>query len=304
MTDFASVAMMKLIHRGLKQQGIALPSPAPTRGAHVALTDKRAVLVGLAEKFGLDAVLRIGDAVHSVEADPALTALTMAHDAIDLLSRWQRLERYIHSRHRIEFERTGALTIMLKHVSLQVDHPPLPVEDVLVIGLLIALFERVCQRPMSARIHGSSRWIRRNATWAKLPAADAARGFSVWELHLPADNRELAKRDCAEYSRSSFAIRTSQIFQRDLCSAWSVQSLARELAMSARTLQRRLASDGTSFQQALADARVAHAADLLAKSGSLARRNWLRLWLFRSGALQSGIQAKHQRHARSISNRL
>lgn len=90
MTDFASVAMMKLIHRGLKQQGIALPSPAPTRGAHVALTDKRAVLVGLAEKFGLDAVLRIGDAVHSVEADPALTALTMAHDAIDLLSRWQQ----------------------------------------------------------------------------------------------------------------------------------------------------------------------------------------------------------------------
>jgi len=101
MNDFAAAAMLRLIGLGLKRQGIAWPAPAPAaaRGAHVPLGDKRRLLDALLQQHGAEALLRIGEGVRDASDEPALVALTLARDPADLVARWQRLERFIHSRH-------------------------------------------------------------------------------------------------------------------------------------------------------------------------------------------------------------
>lgn len=121
MSDFASAAMVTIIRRGLARQGITPDAPArlTTQKATIPLADKRQLLLGIYEQHGALALLRIGQAIDEVRHEPALNALLRAKSPLDLMERWQRLERYIHSRHRCVIEETGDRRF--RHPALSMD---------------------------------------------------------------------------------------------------------------------------------------------------------------------------------------
>lgn len=99
-------------------------------------------------------------------------------------------------------------------------------------------------------------------------AEDATRPFltaneSMWEFFEPELRRRLSDLDAG--TSVSGRVRASLL---ELLPAGdgSVQSVARELAMSTRTLQRRLNSEGTTFQDVLNDTRESLARHYLANS--------------------------------------
>lgn len=241
MKDFAAAAMLRLIRRGLQAQGLE-PPPSPKAPALVPLADKRALLQALMQRHGPAVLLRIGEAVQDAPDEPTLTALTAARDPADLIARWQRLERFVHSRHRVQVLAQGAGWLRLRHVSLQAGEPPLPAEDLLVWGLLLALLRRIGTAGVAHDLAGRSddtalvqiRWQ---------PAATAA------------DRAPPAVADTLAAARARLAA--------DCAAPWSLARLAADLGLTPRTLQRRLAAQGSGFSALWTEARLAASARLL-----------------------------------------
>jgi AraC-like DNA-binding protein len=266
MNDFASAAMLRLVAHGLRRQGLRPPPPVAAQQGRVALDDKRALLAGLWPSIGPAGLARIGDAIRELPEEPTLRALVLATDPWDLLARWQRLERFVHSRHRTRTEALGPGRMRLQHVSQSPGQRPTAAEDVLVFGLLVALCERVAGRPVQARPVGSRHWLRQDGQWRDGPWPQA---LHTWELRWDAG-------DVADVPRPPVAGPVSgdrwlEALHAALCAdpgrPWRVDDLARASALSTRSLQRHLARRQLCFSGLLTAARVQCAADLLTSSG-------------------------------------
>lgn len=259
MNDFASEAMLRLVRSGLQRQGLAVDGPAPVRQAHVPLADKRAWLARLWQTHGPDAIVRLGEAVHGMDDEPLLLALSLARDPADLLQRWQRLERFVHSRHRMRVSQPEPGWLRIQHVSLDPQQAPTPAEDLLVFGFLVALCERLQAPGLQARPAGAPGWRRDRRTWA-----DGAwpNDVSTWELRWQAPATR-ATTEPAHTDPDRWIAQLQTQLAADPGRGWTVETLARETACSPRTLQRRLALQGQSFTQLLSSARLIGAARLL-----------------------------------------
>jgi AraC-like DNA-binding protein len=262
MKDFAAAAMVRLVRRGLQREGLAADPPAPSTaaGALVALQDKRRLLEALLQQHGPALLLRLGQAVHGADDEPTLTALTEARSAPDLIARWQRLERFVHSRHRVLTLALTDTACTLRHVSLRAGEAPTAAEDLLVFGLLVALLQRLGTAGLRARFAGESRWRHREGRWAEthLPAAmDAA----TWELAWQAPVETSASAPVPSGAATPDAARA--VLAADCAAPWTLPRLAETLGLAPRTLQRRLTEAGTSFSCLWTEVRLAQSARML-----------------------------------------
>ena len=256
MSDFASAAMMRLIRLGLQRQGLDRAVPAARGSAVVPLADKQQLAQQLLQSCGSTAMLRIGEAITDALDEPALKALLIATDPMDLISRWQRLERFMHSRHRV-LATAAAGGVVLRHISLDRSKPPQKADDLLIFGLLAALISQTGGADIKARFAGQRRWHFQHGQWSK-STAPAETG--CWEITW----RTVARRTAPEYAAGSgWEAMLRQLFADDPGRGWSIPALADELKIPPRSLQRYLAAKGKTFTGLLADARVARAATLL-----------------------------------------
>jgi len=267
-SDFAAAGMLRLIGLGLQAQGLAVPELPLPPAAHVPLARKRALAEGLLQAHGPLALLRIGEAAPALAAEPPLQALVLARDPADLLQRWQRLERFVHSRHRVQVLDAAPGRLLLRHVSLRAAEPPTLAEDCLVFGLLIALAQALGSAGLEAVVmntdHQPGRWRCRDGRWTHAgPLHQAATWALRWQstAHAPPPPRPTATTEAADLPGSARAT-----LQADPGRHWTVPALAKDLQLSPRTLQRRLAEAGSRFGRLLAEARAAAAAQLLTGS--------------------------------------
>jgi hypothetical protein len=168
MADFASAAMLQILAAGLRLAGLRAPPLPAAQGALVALSAKRALVEEAVRQGGLAVLPLLGRGVRLLPRGPLHQALLVAPDGTELITRWQRLERYIHSRHRVRVLEAGATGALLEHRSLQPGEPPLAAEDLVVLGLPGAR----CGRAAAGRAAGQHR--------ALDPALDDGRAGTAW----------------------------------------------------------------------------------------------------------------------------
>jgi AraC-like DNA-binding protein len=259
--DFASAAVLRLVRAGLAAQGLPVPALPAAPTARLPLEAKRALLRSVSEAHGPGAVLRIGDALGSLPPEPALRALALAAGPEDLLGRWGRLERCAHSRHRVEHARAGPGEFRLVHRSLS-GGPPLPEEDLLILGLLANLFDLV-GAPAEVRVEGSGDLLRGGGRWV----GDAAAAAGAAWLFRPASGVRRPPAAPPAPVRAGVgagaAERVRALVAADPARGWRLADLARALARSPRGLQRALGAEGASMSRLVAEARLARAAELL-----------------------------------------
>lgn len=255
MDDFAPAAMMRVVRQGLRRLDLPAPPDPPAHLGRVPLPDKRARLQALWDLHGPGVIARLGEAVQDMPRDPLLTAFAPAHGPLDLLERWQRLERFVHSHHRIELRCEGPQRLSWRHLSLRRAAPPTPAEDLLVAGLLLALAQRLGVRGLRARPLGSGPWLFHEGWQARhWPAR-----LDAWEWRWS----DAPARPAADDGATPLAL-----LEADPARAWTLARLAQALGMAPRSLQRRLAAQGRHFSGLLAQARLNHAARQLAGGGS------------------------------------
>jgi AraC-like DNA-binding protein len=258
MEDFASSAMMRVIASGLRRLGIDIPI-ASTDRAHVALDAKRTVLATIAARYGRTVLFRLGQGIRDLPEEPLLIALRAASDPRDLMRRWQRLERFAHSRHRIEQVELGPHRVRWKHVSLKQGTSPSTEEDLIVFGVLIELVSLIGTRDACFRFAGANEWLD-----SQVFAIDNSAFLDAATVELMWNPMAAAVHEQPTFNSYSDQVRL--LLERDLCNEWTIAEMSRVLGTSPRALQRKLAHEGSSFGALRRAVRLTHASRLLVYS--------------------------------------
>jgi AraC-like DNA-binding protein len=257
-SDYASAAFVGLILRQMADAGIAAPPGLPPGGPPtVALAVKRQLLAHAVAAAGPGFVLQVGQGIHAVPSDPTLDALRRAGDPADLLQRWTRLEQYHHSHHRVRVLESGANEARLRHVSLR-GAAPHPLEDLAVLGLLVALFQAIGCSGIAVDI-GAAPAVR--ADHIMLAAPLDGLKTADWHLRWRAVSPDARIRPPP--AEATLTARLYALFDDDPVRVWPIAEAARAVGRSTRDLQRQLRQQGASYSGILRDARVRRAARVM-----------------------------------------
>ncbi|MCR3750440.1 helix-turn-helix domain-containing protein [Lentzea californiensis] len=253
MDEFASAVLVAAVQHALTAEGIAVPAPAPI-GALVPLAAKRRLLTEITQEHGLLPLLRVGRYLPQLPPDPAISALTAAGTPSDLFDRWSRLERFVHSRHRVVVHAACADQLVAEHVGRSGTRPE-PAEDVLVLGVLAALMTAIGTRGVVVTLEPHHQVVYADGV---LTPPETGRGTALWRFTWSGSSPEAP----AQVTGTDVATRARHLLAGDLARGWTLRELAARFGTSARTLQRTLQPAG-GFTALLATARADAAADLL-----------------------------------------
>jgi len=266
MSEFASLAMVQVLERGLYELGIASPWSqsddhyTPPKSATVDLDAKRALLMHAISQRGVQCLVQLGRGVHHFSDEPTHRAMTSASSPMALLQRWQRLEKYIHSLHRIELVDCEENQVGFVHRSKRIGTEPALTESLVVVGVLASLLEAMGAKGVT--VHKKSIPV-----YPQLLERDvAARGLndpnSAWVFEWTAveksteglaDSAPSHLFDASDWPHVAKQVGNACV--NDLISSPTIAVIAQKLATSSRSLQRRLSESGLSYSHLLGEAR-------------------------------------------------
>jgi len=259
--DFASAAMVRVLLRGMAAQGLRLPVITENlTQATVALDLKRAVVHAAVEQAGLSVLPLLGKGLHDLAREPTHLALTSGRDAGGLFVRWQRLERYIHSRHRIQLHGLTATSVQVSHTHKDSGPAPLPAEDLVVCGVLCALLE--ANGLQSVRAIASGVEVYPNPDANQILQCVLQEQTGTWQFTWESSQDVSIDLDLtvswaqvAPQTWSRFSCAVGDRIAKHLPELLSVDAAASEMEITRRTFQRTLASESLSYQQIQSEVR-------------------------------------------------
>lgn len=259
--------MLRLLAAGLRERGLAVPAAVQQAlrepQARVALALKRELIEAALRQGGWALLPQLGAGVAALAPEPIGQALGGARDAAELFARWQRLERYVHSRHRVELLALGDGEALLQHRARQRDAaPPSPAESLVVLGVIAALLAWRGLQLLGAETADGL---------VLLPAADeaalaarVAAGLGPLRLRWRGRMQEAA----AAPAPDGWPLALQALLARlDLLQPPALAMAAVQAGLSTRSLQRLLAREGWSWRRLLAEARCRAAAARLLQGG-------------------------------------
>jgi hypothetical protein len=144
--DMTGSALVKLMEASFRRQRLNLPRLKIRKdGAHASLTDKVTVAETVLRLYGPGPLLNVGASISEMARDPLGAALLCAPSGRSLFDRWQRLERYVHTRHPIVMFDVTDSTARLDHQG-DLDDPPSVAINFVLAGLFAHLLLAIgCQ---------------------------------------------------------------------------------------------------------------------------------------------------------------
>ena len=234
----------------------------------------RGVQAGLLEdilvRLGPGGLLGAGRHLDIVANDPIVLALLNSDSPTVLLHKIERLNRYLHSRHRHHVREIELDRVELEHYSTG-SIAPTPVESLFVCGLYLELLSRIGCGGISCAFPDAKtrdRDVFLDGRPDDVPADRTGRWRIGWRSFAASRSLpgldELLLRDLpADLTDRSLSAQVDAVVQGDLSRSWKLASVASQLVISPRTLQRRLRDEGRSFSEIVRAARLATAQDLL-----------------------------------------
>lgn len=275
--------MVRVLAKGMESLGLdtSVVNPAAVKGeARVPLDLKRQLVGSAVAQGGLSCLLKLGRGTGLNSDDPTHRALLSAPDAVSLIDRWRRLQTYVHSRHRVELVKFSAAGVALRHRSLTPGEVPRAFEDLVVLGVLLALLEAIGLVDVAAEIAGQ--WVYPVTVESDLRQlvkdSRTANWRIRWNPHKPpsaatgpaAAPGNLSAMPPASLSDSLLwpetARRCAAILLIDLLQQHTLAELAHSLGTSTRSLQRTLTVAGLSYSSIASEVRLRAAAWWLLES--------------------------------------
>lgn len=280
-------------------QPVASRQDAPASAADIT----RQVVAQVLASHGMAGLLVLGQGAHELDGQVLVDLLTRVGGPAHTLLTWMRLERYVRLRRRIVQSVLGLRAVRHQRESFGDVRGATPQEDLLVLGMLVALLERDGCRDVVATLgDGTTAWADGRPgdsnDLERAAQAGATRSWTlVWEgpalwpmLVPPAqtatsvgpDERSVTQAagrtpGPAEAARASDAAVEASLASRVY--AWfdqvvnesvepSVADAARAQGLQVREFQRALQAEGTGFADLLAQHRAVRAAHAL-RDGSM-----------------------------------
>ena len=259
--DFASAAMVRALLRGMAGLGLRLPEMADKfTQATVPLDLKRAVVQAAVEQAGLAVLPLLGKGLHDLAMEPTHLALTAGRSAASMLVRWQRLERYIHSKHRIQWLGLTPTSVRVSHTHKDTGPAPLAAEDLVVCGVLCALLEANGLHSVRATAADIELYPKPDSHQVLqcVQQGQTATWLLTWQGALDKGSDldlTVSWAQVAPPTWSRFAFAAGDHVARCLPELVSVEDAALALGMSRRTFQRTLAAENLSHQDIQSEVR-------------------------------------------------
>lgn len=274
--EFASAAMLRVLTQGLRELDLPpLKQPADLTANNRATVDldlKLALVQHAIEYGGIECLIQLGRGVHQNANEPTHRAMMGARSPVELVLRWQRLERYIHSRHRLRIAFQGEQALELTHAGVSEGIYPTLYESLVVLGVIAALLQARGARGL--QIRAGKLKVYPDATQRgleKLPVVDPLR---TWQLSW------------ADFQSQPTGVRPTghveNLYQVSEWPQWQQRLVgfilerlidiplagdaAHEMGISLRTLQRDLKQRGLSFSSLVGECRARQAALQLIES--------------------------------------
>lgn len=274
--EFASAAMVRVLTQGLRELGLpplAKHISFPGHGdATVDLDLKLAVVQHAIKHGGVGCLIHLGCGVHRNANEPTHRAMMSARDPLELVIRWQRLERYIHSRHRLRIVAHGEQWLHINHVGVKDDIWPTLYESLVVFGVIAALLQARGVQGLVIR-SGSSKVFPEapGASMEKWPQVDPLR---FWHLSWKSCARPLTSTPPVGAADELYANSDWPQWQKKLVNyilerlidTPTATDAAHKLGVSLRSLQRTLKQRELSYSALVGDCRARMAAMHLIQS--------------------------------------
>jgi len=254
----------------------AVPAGLDALGsAGVPVEVQRELLGAVARVGGDQAVLTLARPLLEIRDQPLLFVMLNSSGVADLIDKEQRLNRFLHSHHRVRVRELGARALELEHHGIR-GPTPARVESLFVLGVHLTLLPAIGCVGLSARLPASDApahaIYRDGRVRSPIPTGDHTRWRLEWQRFAPTrapmpglDELLLASAPLPDLSaEQDVAGRAEVVVRTDLAHRWTVAEVARRLSLSTRSLQRELSAAGTSFTKLVERARVDEAARLLA----------------------------------------
>ena len=265
MSDFASAAMIRLMTRGMEQLGLTPPVAIPPGSSTVELDVKRALVAQVLRERGPGDLVQLGQALHGIGSDPVLTMLVRVAAPRQVMARFHRLERYVHSRHRMVVEDSAETSMRMRHVSLVEAEPPLPAEDLVVLGVLIGFLQVAGCKGVSAHFdHGCMGFPDTGAVDAAFQAGLTDRWTIEWKSFAATATEPVREPELGLDTSPPVVRKVAHCYAADTDT--TLPATAEKLGMSKRTLQRRLREANRDFRAITGDVRNRMAAWWLTES--------------------------------------
>ena len=262
--------MIRILAAGMRLHGMTPPALHAV-GARVTLAHKRELVASALAQGGWACLPRLGRGVTAIRGDPVHQALVACTTAADLLERWCRLERYIHSRHRIRFEADPVCGLRVSHLSLRSGQPPLPAENLVVLGVLAAAMQEAGVQQV--RVSMTETPVYPQADAAALESIVASGQTAEWHFtwqdataDSPHCRPAIAAPDEHILAGPPLARQLGRLALNDLMQVPPLAQAARQLGMAPRSLQRQLADSGLSYSGVVTEVRCRAAAWHLMRS--------------------------------------
>ena len=274
--EFASAAMLRVLTQGLRELGLPpLVSSTARAGKATATVDldlKLAVVQHALRHGGVGCLMHLGRGVHHHANEPTHRAMMSARDPIELVARWQRLERYIHSRHRLRIAAQGERWIEIAHQGVSDGVYPTLYESLVVFGVIAALLQANGVRKLE--IHTGELKLFPESPGSELEKLQLLDPMRSWRLswgsyatYSGSAQKQSSAEDlyaCSDWPQWQRQL-TSHILAR-LIDVPTITDAAAYLNVSPRTLQRDLKQREMSFSVLVGDCRARMAAMHLIES--------------------------------------
>lgn len=265
--------MLRVLNAGMQRLGLPSPAQHWLEQATVPLDAKQQLVLQVMQQRGASALLKLGQGVHDLQHDSLMPMLVHSGDPLRMLGVWLRLERYLHSRHRIVQSVLRANRVAHQHVSIRAGTEPEAAEDLVVLGVLIALLERTgCQTVQAQLAQGPLIWPLDHST-AQAEAIHAAfvhRRTGSWILSWDGTSAPSPPPDAVQQTQAPNALSLRQrlelLIAQTQPEALALEQAAQQIGQSARSLQRNLQREGVRYVDVVANARAQRASQLLVRS--------------------------------------
>lgn len=276
MSDFASAAMLRVLQAGMRRLGLQSPAQQWLDQATVPLNAKQQLVMRVMNDRGIAALLQLGQGLHDLQHDSLMPMLIHKGQPLRVLQAWLRLERYMHSRHRIEQTILSDRKVQHRHFSVRAGTSPSAAEDLVVLGVLIALLQSAGCQQLDVKLPGGLKlwpWQDSPTQQSELRDVFAREKTHTWRITWDNVNvqpkPEIATATNIEsYVALSYSERIVQLSSQTLGEALSVEQAAQKLGYSTRSLQRKLRIEGACYIDIMANRRAQRASQMLSSQES------------------------------------
>lgn len=267
MAEFTHAGLVSLLIGVLRRQAPDLVAdmvrPDPLDRATLDDDLKRQLIQRVVCEHGTGLLLDVGQHLALADETPTLTVLTQTQQAATLAEKWMRLERYYHHAHRTRIICKGSRTWECVRDSERADRPATLGENCLIAGILLGLADLIGLQGACLQIDGRS-YEPTELRGLNLPSNRTLSRFTIhWET---SKFRPQGPPDGA--MTRPFSDHLTDVLAQDIGRGWKVADAARCLALSSRTMQRRLSAEHRTFSTVLRRARMRMATRHLTNTGT------------------------------------